>query len=64
MNSVYLWSDVDPVILGECDGNGWVQVQLLGAEVGELLLLGLHGVQEEVDLLQSVLWIQIQKGRA
>lgn len=41
-----LWPNVNPVILGECNGDGGIQVELVGTEVGELLLLGLDRLEE------------------
>jgi hypothetical protein len=41
---------VNPVVLGEGDGYGRVKAELVGCEVGELLLLGVYGVEEGVQL--------------
>jgi hypothetical protein len=41
---------VNPVVLGEGDGYGRVEGELVRCEVGELLLLGVDGVEEGVQL--------------
>jgi hypothetical protein len=50
MQPTDLWSDVNPVVLGEGDWDGRVEGELVGREVGELLLLGVDCVQEGVQL--------------
>ncbi len=41
---------MNPVVLGEGDGDGRVEAELVRCEVGELLLLGVDGVEEGVQL--------------
>ncbi len=41
---------MNPVVLGEGDGYGRVEGELVWCEVGELLLLGVDGVEEGVQL--------------
>ncbi len=41
---------MNPVVLGEGDWDGRVEAELVWGEVGELLLLGVDGVEEGVQL--------------
>ena len=47
----HLGTDVDSVVLCEGDGQGGIQVELLGAKVCKLFLLGFHVVKEQADFL-------------
>lgn len=46
----HLRSYVHPVVLGEGDGDGGIQTELVGGQVGQLLLLAVHAVQQGVQL--------------